>query len=77
MLRPFKFLRRIAFPIAILTALSFGTAQAVTQIASIGCNYAPPEELGECSSQSECEALCDPYDPYMSICESGCCYCLL
>ena len=77
MLRPFKLLRRIAFPIAILTALSFGTAQAVSQVSSRDCPYDPPDHLGECSSQEECDDLCDPYNPFMAICDwQGCCGCL-
>ena len=77
MTRLLHLFRNVAFPVAIGVALSFGATQAVGQMsAQRSCPWDPPDHLGECESQGDCQQKCDLYQGGFGVCESGCCGCL-
>jgi hypothetical protein len=80
MIRPINLLRKTGFPIAIAVALAFGATQAVGQLATLdSCPWEPPDQLGECQSQAQCNTLCvETYGGEMGVCDGqNCCGCLL
>ena len=78
MTRFIKLIRKLAFPVAIGVALSFGATQAVGQMSALNsCIWDPPDHLGECVSQEQCDDLCViTYGGYMGECDqNNCCGC--
>ncbi len=77
MTRFIKLIRKVAFPVAIGVALSFGATQTVGQMGALdSCPWDPPDLLGECVDQEDCQEKCNQYQGGLGMCESGCCGCL-
>ena len=78
MTRLLHLFRKLAFPVAIGVALSFGASQAVGQMGTQrSCPWDPPDHLGECESPTQCNTLCvEEYDGYVGLCDqNNCCGC--
>ena len=81
MTRFIKLIRKVAFPVAIGVALSFGASQAVGQMSALdSCPWDPPDLLGECQGPDPdewCDDLCvDEYQGYVGLCDQNdCCGC--
>ncbi len=57
-------------------ALTFGASEVLAANSATTCIYNPPHELGECSSELECDTWCDFYNGEGD-CSTGCCGCML
>lgn len=70
--------RILTLAIIVGVALAFGTSQAVAG-RSRTCFDDPPNSLGTCTSQQNCQDKCDAVwtpDPVTGVCTSeGCCLC--
>lgn len=66
----------LAVALFAMGALTFGATEVLAKDAKTACWYDPPNMLGECSSQTECQAMCDEYSG-TGDCRSGCCDCML
>ena len=77
MTRFINLLRNVAFPVAIGVALSFGATQAVGQMsAQRSCPWDPPNVLGECESETQCNDDCTGYGATFGTCDhNNCCGC--
>jgi hypothetical protein len=77
-------LARGAFVLAVAGAFTFGGIQAV-ESARDGCNWAPPDELGECHGEDDpfCQQRCEEWGGFQGKCAEDkrpgvyCCYCAL
>lgn len=58
-------------------ALTFGASELRAENAASQCIYNPPHELGECSSEKECQAMCVAAGGVDGDCITGCCGCVL
>ena len=75
--------RTIVVVALVLSALAYGTRQAVAGAGSTTCLYDPPAFLGDCpGSDAACEALCQGAGKeWFGYCTgpmgTGCCVCFL
>jgi hypothetical protein len=68
---------RWVFVFAVLAALTFGARVALASDTFMTC---PPDSIGTCTSQSQCQAMCDVIygeENSQGVCHFGCCRCLL
>lgn len=73
---------RWVFVLAVLAALTFGARVAFASDAFMTC---PPDSIGTCTSQSQCQNMCDAVYPpngtsfgdCYGLPTNGCCRCLL
>jgi hypothetical protein len=66
------------FALVLATALSFGISTAFARPAAANaCFYSPPTALGACSSQAQCQLMCNAYgtNPNSLCTRAGCCVC--
>lgn len=70
---------RSSFSILVLSlfavgAITFGASEVFAANAATTCMINPPSELGECSTEEQCQAMCDVYGG-TGDCQTGCCGC--
>jgi hypothetical protein len=76
-------IRTIVAVALVLSALAYGTRQAIAGSRTTTCLYDPPAFLGDCpGSDEECEDLCQGYgQDWHGYCTgpmgTGCCVCFL
>lgn len=56
-------------------ALTFGASELLAANAASACFINPPSELGECSTDRQCQEMCDVYNG-TGDCANGCCGCM-
>ena len=72
--------QRIAMIVVSLFAigsLTFGARELLAESGATACMYAPPHQLGECSSQEQCQSACESWGGTEGDCSNGCCGCRL
>ena len=79
-----SFIRMVVAVALVLSALAYGTTQAVAGTGNTTCLYDPPASLGDCPSggDTECNAMCASQgEGWQGYCTgpmgTGCCVCFL
>jgi len=78
MQRVMRWFTRSVFALAISAALGFGGFQAFGSTSANSCEFDPPI-MGPCTTQKECQGMCDNYygeDVTDGVCSQNCCVCL-
>jgi len=68
-------LAKLGLTLFAVGALTFGASEVLAANASSQCIINPPSELGECSSEEQCDAMCRAVGGVDGDCQTGCCGC--
>lgn len=60
-----------------IASLTFGASELLAGNAASQCGYFPPHELGVCTSEKQCQAMCESVGGSLGDCSTGCCGCRL